>query len=54
MPTEVGMHPRSQPRGLNEEEKLGCLLRTVRSEERTAWLGCLRRHGITLWTARAA
>ena len=54
MPAEVGMHPRSQPRGLNEEEKLGCLLRTVRSEERAAWLGCLRRHGITLWTARAA
>jgi len=38
---------------LNEEEKLDGLLRTVRSEERTAWISCLRRHGITLWTARA-
>ncbi|MCK6490462.1 MAG: HNH endonuclease [Planctomycetes bacterium] len=53
-PAEAGMHLRSQPRPLVEEEKLACLLRTVRSEERTAWLSCLRRHGITLWTARAA
>ncbi|MEK7415008.1 MAG: HNH endonuclease [Planctomycetota bacterium] len=53
-PSEAGMHLRSQPRGLAEEEKLACLLRSVRSEERTAWLTCLRRNGITLWTARAA
>jgi 5-methylcytosine-specific restriction endonuclease McrA len=53
-PAEAGMPLRSQPRALSEEEKVGCLLRTVRSEERSAWIGCLRRNGITLWTARAA
>jgi 5-methylcytosine-specific restriction endonuclease McrA len=54
LPGEIGMHPQQAPRALSEEEKLSCLLRTVRSEERTTWLTCLRRHGITLWTARAA
>lgn len=53
-PAEAGMPLRSQSRQLAEEEKLACLLRTVRSDERNAWLGCLRRHGITLWSARAA
>jgi 5-methylcytosine-specific restriction endonuclease McrA len=51
---ESGMHPRTPPRALNDGEKLACLLRTVRSEERQAWLGCLREHGIRLWTAHAA
>ncbi len=53
-PAEAGMHLLSQPRALTEEEKLACLLRTVRTEERAAWLTCLRRHGITLWAAQAA
>jgi 5-methylcytosine-specific restriction endonuclease McrA len=53
-PAEAGMHLRSQPRPLAEEEKLACLLRSVRSIERTTWLACLRRNGISLWTARAA
>jgi 5-methylcytosine-specific restriction endonuclease McrA len=53
-PAEAGMHLRAMPRALNEEEKLACLLRSVRSEERQAWIACLRRNGITLWTARAA
>jgi 5-methylcytosine-specific restriction endonuclease McrA len=53
-PSEAGMALRSQPRALTEEEKLACLLRTVRSDERATWLACLRRHGIALWAARAA
>lgn len=53
-PAEAGMPLRSQPRALTEEEKLICLLRGVRREERDVWLTCLRSHGITLWTARAA
>ncbi len=53
-PAEAGMPLRAAPRSLSEDEKLACLLRGVRSDERAAWLACLRRHGITLWTARAA
>jgi 5-methylcytosine-specific restriction endonuclease McrA len=52
--TESGMFPRNPPRGLTEEEKLRCLLKTVRTRERAIWQACLRRHGITLWTSRAA
>lgn len=54
-PAEAGMHLHVLPRALTDAERLGCLLRVVRSEERTAWLSCLRAHGIKLWTtARAA
>jgi 5-methylcytosine-specific restriction endonuclease McrA len=28
--------------------------KTVRTRERAIWQACLRRHGITLWTSRAA
>ena len=50
-PDEAGMRLRSKPRALTEEEKLRCLLRTVRRSERSTWLDCLRRHGIALWAA---
>lgn len=50
-PEEAGMRLRSKPRALTEEEKLRCLLRTVRRSERSTWLDCLRRHGIALWAA---
>lgn len=53
-PAEARMPLRSQPRALHEEEKLACLMRTVRSDERSAWAACLREHGIILWTSRAA
>ncbi len=53
-PAEAGMPLRSQPRALSEEEKLTCLLRCVRRDERDAWLSCLRTNGISLWTKRAA
>jgi 5-methylcytosine-specific restriction endonuclease McrA len=50
-PHEAGMTLRSQPRSLTEEEKLDCLLKTVRAKERGVWLDCLRRNGISLWAA---
>lgn len=53
-PEEAGMRLRNAPRALTEEEKLTCLLKTVRTYERATWQACLRRHGITLWTSRAA
>jgi 5-methylcytosine-specific restriction endonuclease McrA len=53
-PDEAGMRLSRPPRGLTEEEKLLCLLKTVRTRERAVWQACLRRHGITLWTSRAA
>ena len=49
-PDEAGMVLRSQPRGLTEDEKVQCLLRTVRVKERNTWVECLRRNGIALWT----
>jgi 5-methylcytosine-specific restriction endonuclease McrA len=50
-PHEAGMPLRSQPRALSDDEKIQCLLKTVRAKERTAWLDCLRRNGIALWAA---
>ncbi|MBA3845839.1 MAG: HNH endonuclease [Planctomycetes bacterium] len=50
-PTEAGLELRAKPRALSEDDKLRCLLRTVRAKERTTWTSCLRRHGITLWAA---
>ena len=51
LPHEAGMVLRSQPRALSDGERIQCLLKTVRARERTAWLDCLRRNGITLWAA---
>jgi 5-methylcytosine-specific restriction endonuclease McrA len=50
-PEEAGMPLLNRPRSLTEEEKLRCLLRVVRSKERSAWMECLKKHGITLWAA---
>jgi 5-methylcytosine-specific restriction endonuclease McrA len=50
-PEEAGMPLMNRPRALSEEEKLRCLMRVVRTKERSAWIECLRRHGITLWAA---
>jgi 5-methylcytosine-specific restriction endonuclease McrA len=50
-PDEAGMPLLSRPRVLTEDEKIRCLLRVVRSKERTAWMDCLRRLGLTLWAA---
>lgn len=47
---QSGMTLRSKPRALTEEEKLKCLLKSFKSKERNAWLSCLKRLGLTLWT----
>jgi len=49
-PEQAGMVLRSQPRPLTDEEKIRCVIKTCRSKERQAWLGCLKRLGITLWS----
>jgi len=49
-PEQAGMVLRSQPRQLTDEEKIRCVIKTCRSKERQAWLGCLKRLGITLWS----
>jgi 5-methylcytosine-specific restriction endonuclease McrA len=48
-PSEANMPLLNGPRSLSEEDKIRCLLKVVRSEERQTWMSCLRRHGITLW-----
>lgn len=53
-PAEAGMRLLTQPRALNEEEKLTCLLRGVRSDERAVWQNCLNARGITLWASQGA
>jgi 5-methylcytosine-specific restriction endonuclease McrA len=50
-PEEAGMELMNRPRTLSDDEKLQCLLKTVRTRERATWLECLRRHGIALWAA---
>ncbi len=50
-PEQAGMHLRSRPRPLTEDEKIQCVLKTCRSKERQAWLTCLKRIGVTLWAS---
>jgi len=38
-----------KPRQLTEEEKIKCLLKTVKSKERNAWVSCLKDNNIQLW-----
>jgi 5-methylcytosine-specific restriction endonuclease McrA len=40
---------KNQPRHLNEDEKLKCILKSYKSKERLTWLKCLKDHGIELW-----
>src|SRR4051812_39052904 len=49
-PEQAGMALRTRPRQLTDEEKIRCVLKTCRSKERQAWLTCLKRLGITLWS----
>lgn len=54
LPHEAGLVLAREPRALTEEEKLHCLLKSVRTRERATWQACLRRHGIPLWSSHAA
>lgn len=46
---KTGMKLANIPRQLTEEEKIDCLLKTVKSKERNAWLECLEQNGISLY-----
>jgi 5-methylcytosine-specific restriction endonuclease McrA len=39
----------NNPRQLTDEEKINCLLKTVKSKERNAWLDCMNENGISLY-----
>lgn len=44
-----GMELKCVPRQLTDAEKIDCLLKTVKSKERNAWLSCLDQNGISLY-----
>jgi 5-methylcytosine-specific restriction endonuclease McrA len=46
---KTGMKLRTTPRALTEEEKIDCLLKTVKSKERNAWVECLKENNISLY-----
>jgi 5-methylcytosine-specific restriction endonuclease McrA len=46
---KTGMTLRTTPRALTEEEKIDCLLKTVKSKERNAWVDCLKENNISLY-----
>lgn len=46
---KTGMVLKTKPRQLSDEEKIDCLLKTVKSKERNAWLECLNANGISLY-----
>ena len=46
---KTGMKLTTIPRQLTDEEKIDCLLKTVKSKERDAWLACLEQNGISLY-----
>ncbi|MFM2090096.1 MAG: hypothetical protein RLZZ127_585 [Planctomycetota bacterium] len=47
-PAECGMHPARRPRSLTQAERIGCLMSTLRAEERRAWAEGLAALGIHL------
>jgi 5-methylcytosine-specific restriction endonuclease McrA len=46
---KTNMKLKTEPRQLTEAEKIDCLLKTVKSKERNAWLDCLDNNGINLY-----
>lgn len=46
---KTGMKLASPPRQLTDAEKIDCLLKTVKSKERDAWLDCLKENGVSLY-----
>jgi hypothetical protein len=46
---KTGLVLKTQPRILTDEEKINCLLKTVKSKERNAWISCLKENGILLY-----
>lgn len=48
-PKEAGLTLRTEPRHLNDEEKLGVILKFNTAVERRAWLSCMKTTGLTLF-----
>lgn len=48
-PSQSGMYPLNEPRKLTNEEKLGCIMKTMQSKERKTWSDCLGKNGVKLW-----
>lgn len=46
---KTGMKLANAPRQLTDAEKIDCLLKTVKSKERNAWLECLEKNGVSLY-----
>lgn len=46
---KTGLSLRRQPRHLNEEEKLHCILKSFKSKEKKIWIKTLKEHNIELW-----
>lgn len=46
---KTGMKLAAAPRQLTDAEKIDCLLKTVKSKERNAWLDCLEQNSISLY-----
>lgn len=47
--SDYGMVLNTTPRSLTDEEKVDCLIKTVKSKERNAWVACLKEHNISLY-----
>lgn len=47
--SKTGMDLLNEPRQLTEEEKINCILKTVKSKERNAWIECLHENNISLY-----
>lgn len=47
--TQFGMKLNVVPRQLTDEEKISCILKTVKSKERNAWLAAMKEYGISLY-----
>ena len=46
---KTGMFLKVKPRQMTEEEKINCILKTVKSKERNAWVSCLDENNISLY-----
>ena len=46
---KTGLKLQNEPRHLNEEEKLNCILKSYKSKEKRVWLKAIKENGIELW-----
>jgi 5-methylcytosine-specific restriction endonuclease McrA len=46
---KFGLILKSEPRQLTDDEKINCLLKTVKAKERNIWLKCLKDNNISVY-----